>query len=1077
MVSYSQALRDEVAGDEPRVQISGDSRRRAISSVQMRGLDDLAELAAGPLSVEWNERNASPSSVGNLQFVRRRLSSREVWSAFYESAYPALARVWNLSDRDDLSLSGETAVGEDMAVLHGERRIAGVPVDGEFVEAFITTSGSRFGSGVLTRLNASIVAVDHAMPTIARDRWISQEQASRTADERRIAAEANHARPSLPGDRAGAALRFSCGAECLPYWLVSYRDGFAFRIDAITGAVLSERQELDELGPLLIQGRPPGSQTAQLVRFRGANVVNPSTNVSLGESSPVDGTHSFTQSTPVDIGFEGPVGAPNPNRFGRVERQQFVGGTWVAVPFRRAWTPSVGSGNFGSPDAWPQNSGTPGSLPHSTELLYGWTTYWQSLMRNTLNVEVVERLAIVLNPVSTESGVGCGRAGSGNFPSPTPDPNGSSTWGTLECSGGPNDDVTANFLNDGLSVFSTAHELGHTVLNCASQSGLGCENLDPTLTTPGAARGALVDWHPAVWGSHKEVVANTVGNILTRFIYNDSGRDGVGYVSDWNYASYDSPDDDFVTASQGAPTQLNCPSAVTCPSSPVPYHCVATTQNFYAPWNAGGLCARSCATNADCGRGLECMTVPLVTGGSAPACWYNTRHNRFWDTVGDRLAYTVGWRDALSLTLSAMGGQSFNFSRDLVLGPDSYYSRYLANATLRYEATRAVRSVYSGTGFVAGDDFPNIDTHATPIPVHSNAWTILDWGNGSASYPYFQDYADVDVVLFRGLAGSSYELQSWFMDRAGSPYVAISSIDNPGTYWESYGGVLATPQLPTTGWYAVVLWGAVGPARWQGRIRVVAGSDDYSNYSFAEAQPMADGFPVGATANWSGDSDMFQIYALYPGTGLQINVTGLPSGSVHVYTPTGGYYGGYSFYGSPATFTFPNLPVGNGHWSWTVVSSAVGSYPYTTSASLTCGIGGGCDTVAGPRETRNPWGDNFAGRLTDTAHEHVYSVPLEEAQGVSVSVSDTSAPCSVEISAFAPSVQTRFGVQPVLRWTDGAALSDPNGSAPGVGGYVEAITAGTYEFRVRPTSNSSCGFYRIHFAKSEARRGAVMPAW
>lgn len=1072
MSEYAQLLRDDAVARGPDVQIVGEIIRRSPSEAQTQALRVLARQSAGQLTVEWNDRTGSPSSVSNLLFVRRSLSAREVWAAFLSVFSSDISRIWGL-DANDIALSGETTVGEDLVVLHGERRLLGIPVDGEFVEAFVTTAHSRLGAGVLTRLNVVSDQAPRAMPASARDTWIDSQRAEEIADARWVEVATRNG-SIAPRQRTGASLRFECGSECQPYWLVNYRDGAVFQIHAVSGAILAERQERNDLGPLTIQGRPPGSTAGQAIRFRGANVVNTSTGVSLGQTSPIDGTHSFTQSTPVSIGFEGPVGSSNPDRVGRVERQQIVGSMWYAVPFRRSWTPSIESSrNFGSPDAWGQNTDMVGSLPHSTELLYGWLTYWQSLMRNTIGTEITERLAFVMNLSSGVTGVTCGQAISGNFASPAYDPNGSATWGSIDCSGAINDDVNTNFMIDGDSITSTAHEFGHTVNNCTAQSGLGCENANPIFSTPGT-RGNLADWRIAVHGSQTEVAANAISNILTRFLYN-TPRDGVQYVESWKYVSYDSHVDDFVTASQGAPSQFSCPGTVSCPTSPVPFHCVATDQNFYEAYNAGGLCARSCTSDADCERGLNCMNVALRTGGTASACWYNTRHNRFWDTVGDRLTYMAGWRDALALTLSASGGQANNFSRDLVLGPDSYYTRYQANTALRYEATRAVRSVYDGTGFVAADDFPDFDLHATPVPVHSNSWTILDWGNGSASYPYFQDYSDVDVVLFRGVAGSSYELQSWFMDQVGAPYVAISSLENPATYWDSFGGTLTTPSLPTTGWYAVTLWGAVGPARWQGRIRTVSGSDDFQGSTFAEAMPVADGFPVNAQANWSGDSDMFQIYVRDAGTSLQISTTGVPSGSIYLYTPTGGYYGGYSFSGA-AVYNVGSLPSA-GHWTWTVVSTAAGSYAYQTTASLSCTGGSGCDKVPAPREVRNWWGDNFAGRLTDTADEHVYTVQLAEAQGVSVSVSDTSAPCSVEILAFAPAEQLRFAGQPVLRWTDGAALSDPAGAAPGAGGYVEAITAGTYEFRIRPTSNSSCGFYRVHFAKSSARRGAIMPAW
>ncbi len=1078
-VQLLRALRGDSEGRRARILFRGNDDRRPTSESQSFALNELAEIASGALEVTWNGAKGSPATLSNLHFEIGGGSPHEVWSAFLHEHYGKLARIWNFQSPADLTLTGESGLGEEAVVLHGERALHGLPVDGEFIEAFVTTDGSRLGAGVLFRLNIVADVASRPFPSISRDLWLNEAGARAVASSRLLTDRSHLTDRSRPApvdastNPRSVQLRLSCGVSCVPYWSVRYADGWTIRIDATNGDVMSSHRELGNIGPLFIQGRPPGSTSAQAIRFRGANVVDTSTGISLGQTSSVDGTHSISSTTPVLIGLEGPVGTSNPARYGRVERQTFDGSAWISVPLRRAWTPySEPSRNFGTPDAWAPNSDSTTQFPHSSELLFGWFSYWQRMLASDVYAETTERLVFVLDPDNNSSaGISCNTTRGGNFSSPAEDPNGSATWSTINCSAGvTRDDINSNFVNDGDSIWSAAHEYGHTVNYCANQSGVGCQTDNPASIPIGSRPPSISDWRIAIYGGQTEVGATAISNILTRFNY-DNSSPGVPYDANWTYVSYDSSNDSFGTASQSAPSQLNCPDTYTCPTS---FLCVATDQNYYRLPDTGGLCAKSCTSDIDCPSGLFCYTQPLRPGGTSKVCWYNSYLNKFWDTVSDRLAYSVGWRSDLSLLLYATGGESNNPTRDLVLGADSFYDRYLSLPSTRFEATRVVRSVYRGSGFVAGDDFPDSDLRASAIPVRSTMWTPIWWGNGLYEYPYFEGYNDADTVIFRGVAGSVYRAESWFMDTSGSPIMQISPLGDPGSGWNSYTGTLTTGPLPSTGWYMAYFWGATDATRWQGRIRLENGSDDIPS-SIDEALPMAHSFSATASTT-SGDRDAFQIFVPSAGTSLEINVSGLSSGTIYLYNPSGGTFGSYTITSTSTTWWIPNLP-NAGHWTWVVSGASTASY------STTCWIGCGfsnpaCDSTIGTRLVRYPWGDNFAGRLANSSAVHEYEMSLEEGQIVSVSVSDTGQPCNAQVSVYAPGDQTHFTGQSVLTWTDGAAVSEPSGSTRGVGGSIQAITDGTYKFTVSTASSASCGFYRIHFATTGMlRHGQPMPAW
>ncbi|MBK8694623.1 MAG: hypothetical protein IPN17_20670 [Deltaproteobacteria bacterium] len=905
---YGQILRAMAAERGEPISLRGTHQRSTESDAQRSALGHFASVAGGALEVSWDEDQRSPAALKNLLFVRRDLEPRAVWAAFLEEHYEALAQLWALGLRSDLNLTGLSPLDDETVVLSGELRRDGIPVDGEFVEAFVTTAASRLGPGVLKQVRVSAGSRGTELPAVPSDRWISADRAKQLADERRR--DQAHADDGAAADGAArsATLRWSCGEECVPYWRVTYRSGWTVSVGAIDGQVLQARQEVARQGPLRIAGLPPGvdRRTPAAIRFRNANVVN-SSGTSLGQTGP-DGTHSFTQSTPVQIGFEGAVGPFNPARYGRIQHTQLVGTpsgpVYVDRPLRTSWTPSMQPAmNFSSPDAWGQNSGTPVTYPHSTEIMYGWLSYWQYLMSNRLLQEVPEVLTFAFN-VFSGSDLACGQSNSGNLGSPSPDPNGSATEGTILCGVGYLDDVGHDAIHeyntDGNAMFGAAHEYGHLVHNCAMQPGLGCDRVGPAALTV-AARPPVSSWRPAVFDSASECTAQFVASLLSRYKY-FSRLESENYASTWMYESYNSSSDDFGTMSQDSSSTADC-STVGCAPG---FVCVQTDHGHDVS-GLSGLCERACTQPTDCQRALYCLPTMLTNGSTASACVMDSYYNHFWDTVGTRLVFTSGWQNALMSSLYAASGQRLNATRDLVLGTDSYYSRFLNQASSRFETTRAVQSVYSGTGFVPGDDFPDPLDHAAAVPVRSTTWTPIWWGNGAAAYPRFEDYSDADVVMFRGVAGSAYRLETWFHGTAGSPIVEIISLDNLSTYWSSYSGSVTTTPLPTTGWYVAFVWGATGTTDWEGQIRVEPGHDDLSS-AIAEALPMAHGVSAAAQAHTVGDADAFQILVPVDPTTLTLQVTGLSSATILLYDPTGNFYGSQAVSSSSPVWSVGTLP-------------------------------------------------------------------------------------------------------------------------------------------------------------------------
>ncbi len=934
---------------------------------------------------------------------------------------------------------------------------------GQSFEVRVTTATSPFGAGVLTGLTVNFDGHAPSAPETPRAAWISRTDALQ--------------RTGAAAEAMGAHIMLACSAVCAPYWRVSFQSGRHVTINAITGAIDSDLNRSSFVGPVRIQAWRPGDTMVNTTALRNANVIG-SGGTSIGQTNFFDGTHSFTGSTPVWIGLNGAMGSSNPSALRRVSRMALMSGSWVDVPLLQSWTPSVDGGASDLSNLWSPNTGAV-SFPNATALLYGMFSYWTALTES-MTFEGAGRFAFVVNS-STSPGIACGVTQTGDFGSP--DANGNVTWSTITCSSDSTDNVDAvNHVTNGDMLFTSAHEFGHTINDCASVPGTGCNDISPT-ELPAVARPTNpLDWRFEIDDAENEVVPTLIANLLTGYRYTSS-RDGVGFTSGWNYISYYSTIDSFGTPGQGGPVG-NCLAGTICPSG---YVCVPTAASYYtAGSTTAGLCTKDCTSSASlCDPGTQCVTN--LSGITVPSgrnvCWVNQYFNQFWDSMGDRLVYTTGWSNALSLTMNAVSGQSGNAVRDIVEGADNYYNRYLQSWGSRFEVTRAFQAVYRGTALVIGDDFPDFFERAVPISIRSNNWTPIWWGHGQAQYPRFEDYLDSEVVMFRGVKDSSYEITAAFRGVSGSPRITVMRLSDPSSTssssWTTLSGSLTTPGMPETDWYVIRFSGPGATVDWQGQVRLAATSDDFSAL-LSEAFPMVHDVSESARLSSTTDGDAFQIHVPTAGTSLTINATnisGVSSLYVWVYRPDGTYYTFATLNSSSPNLVIPNVPDA-GHWRWLIQGSSAGTY--TTRANLGCGGGSpGCDTAPGTRTARYPWGDRFAARIPNNTTEHVYKITLQEYQDVSVSLADNSPSCLAEIRVFAPggpTGQRHFGGQPVLQWTDGAATTDVNGNSPGVGGHFQALTGGEYEVRVRAPINGACPYYRLQLATTPLR-GPAMPAW
>jgi hypothetical protein len=1046
-------------------------------ATQEAALGVLAEGSISSLRVDWDGERRSPARLEAVGFVRRGVDARGVWDAFLRAHEGSLQALLGETLGSELNLLA-TDRAEGFDILRFERRRGGLPVLHESLDVWVTAPSSALGEGVLWRIETRWRPRLPEMPSTPRSGWMNAEEVRREALD--------------DASAQAARLVLSCGRTCTPLWLVQTEVDQLTWIDAVRRTRLSSFNPATDNGPATIAGFPPGATASQPVALRNAGIYSLGDNTLVDTTSQIDGSHSLWTGT-YSIGLYGPDAPAGQWPNGRIRvvvmpPDSQPGATGVLQRYSALLYPSVGTSDLSA--TWSSNASPyTNQFPKSAQTTYGWLSYWLAMASNQLFVEVPGTVDIELYPVTpappAPRPTSYINAGQTTPISPLPGTGQTSRFayrvGVRGDSIGPPGSGTFQI---GDSTWSAAHEFSHTVIGCAAQSGPGCFDGDPfRLLANDSQRMQPTMWRGMIHSSAVEDLANMIAHVLTQFRY-DIARDGSGYSGTWTYDTYDSGNDDFGTPTQDAAGGGLCTVAgwggcipQTNPCCPGGFWCQNPSwgSTFAPEFQGGSLCGRLCgvlAPGVTCQRGLTCQDDVCV-----PQSPYA---NRLFATTGVRMAMTANWSETLRGFLLAADGNSYNALRDFSRGSDNWHDR-VANAVphLRYEVSRAFRSVSVDPQFAVRDDFPDVIAHAVPIPVHAYSPVPIWWGHGAAAYPRLEDPNDLDVFLFRGVGGSHYRIATApAMGSAAMPWVGVyrwsQSYDYVAGAW-GQSTIDDTGALPADDWYAVVVFNAsLSGGEWQGSIRVLDGYDDYSS-ALSEAYPLLSGQPVVARSTYGTDGDVgdaFKIHAPFQGDSLTVTANGAGASVIYLYQPNGVFYTS-----GVNAVSVPSIPV-EGDWTWIVSRYTDGQY--STSASLSCASSvPACDaSFALARPSTHTWGDQFAGRLLAPGDYQEFEVSLyNNYEHVSFSASDQANGCALELRVYAPPSMAYFDPDPIMRWRDGAAV---NAAAPGtdsgVGGHLAAMLGGTYRVRVANVGTAACDAYRLTVARSNFRSNAML-AW
>lgn len=975
----------------------------------------------------------------------------------------------------DLEVVGVNTVGA-FDILRMVRSRESLHVSLEYVDVYVTNRESVLGAGVLTRVRSRWDRrTDQALERLLARGLISAERANALVGE----------------DTLGARMRVTCGDECSAQWLVM-RGSDEVTIDAATGETLDTHDPSRHFsGTTYTQGALPGNGGGLVTtRLRGANIVRGAFATNVGSTDRTTGAYNFTAAAPWVIDMNGGRnGAVWPK--GRVDRRVGLNPPQVNTidMHSQAWDPSV---NANPSITYALNRST---LVHGEQIAYGWFSYWQDLFRVGVGVEVPDTHSFVLSPWDD---IGGRTYALGAAPG-----SGQSSWTISTLTWPTNDDVPPDF-DDWMSAF--AHEYGHTIQMCAEGDGNTCV-VSSAASSPSRPPIAA-DWRIGVTAAYVENLASFFGAALDEF--HSSYNGGSNYwVPDWTYGGYTDTTDSFANWAEDSASLLKCDSSTHCPPG---FACMpASEQSPYAPPPTGTSCVRLCATDNDCrssgGSNINAANTcqPVCTCANASDCPSSTVAcvmqngcgasgylQQWFLNVGTRLTFDTGWSTSLLLTSLASIGMKDNGMRDFNLdnGADhpSWYT-LLADIGINVAAvTRAVRSVTDQPGLTNRDDFADSLAEALPISVLNGAGTSLVWGSGAGLYPNIDWSTDSDWFLFRGIAGSRYTITATprpgsSVDLSASVYRAtVGTLVATGSAPTGPTTALTAGPLPASDWYAIKITTRVPTVgAYTVQVQLSAQTDDDVSNSTQEALPLASGIAYTGYLTTS-DVDRFQIHVPSTSGSFQVITSSSPSATVEVFSPSGSSLG--TGIGSVTLQQPVVAAAGVGYYLVDVRDTSGVARGYTLTVAFSCAnwSTSSCDDQSSTnRATRYTWGDRFAGRIPYSSATANYLMTLNNAEGVTVSLTDYSSTCRYTLDLVPPPTMAMFGGQPVWLWTDdnnsgmGSGASNSLGSRRGPGGHFYAPIGGQYKIVVHQTAGSNCS-YRLNVART-GYSTAPRPAW
>jgi hypothetical protein len=623
------------------------------TAAQIAAIAQLANESVSDLRVQWNFETGSPSRLDNVGYVNRSGAASTVWEGFVRERQATLVGLFDDSILTDAEVVEVDPTPGPFDIVRVLRRRGGLRIDHDHLDVYVSNDHSTLGRGVLTRIVGRWnLRVPDAFERLRRRGFLTESEI----------------RARVGGDALSATLDVGCSDVCYANWRVLRTFDEEILFDAVTG---EETRRIDPRhqysGTVRQLGVPPEVGGALPIRMRGARGRAQCPAVHLSRQHLAVGRniqHQQSASWAIDLCGATPAGTWP---VGRVDRRVFNDWTTI-VSNRVAWSPvSAPNPNFGSPDAWPSNAS---DLRHGQEIVYGWYSYWQYLFKDVIGCQVPDTFKFELNP----SGMGGGSTGNYDFPVPGSGQtnHASSTIGWSADDSFPTDPSTVT-----RTVFLLGHEFTHGIQGCIANPGAPCQWKDPgqqNYRPPGHPE----LWRRVVYDAYAENFANMVSLILGEFRYPVAPADyAINWKHNWRYGGYFDSSDDFAnpiedsigTAPSTAGYDCHVPGAPSCLAT---HDCVVSEESGVAPPSAqGSICRRRCTAHTDCPTPPWPNEIRFCADQSY--CQQYGYKNDWFSTVGTRLAFDLGWKDALKLMVLAASGAHNNGIRDFNVGSDTWY--------------------------------------------------------------------------------------------------------------------------------------------------------------------------------------------------------------------------------------------------------------------------------------------------------------------------------------------------------------------------------------------------------------------
>ena len=1051
--------------------------------------DDLADgealSAASPFGIRfvWDDGTGRLAGLRDLGMRRRGLSAVDLASEFLRTYEGPLSRLTRISDREEFTISA-VEPDEDVTLVEARHTLDGVPVLGSQLLLYVSGPAHYFGPGLLLEVLVDLVPVPRDLePPVdlipAEEIPVLAELALLDAGRRDVDLGA-FSEPELVVCCTGHT-------PCHYAWMTSgVADGVGVHveIDAYGGEVMDLRDLVVHAageGDLKYWGPVAYDQDGHIpLGGPDGDVELPWMYGSIWDYCSGETCWTYITDTDSDGHYDGDggnsgwwigmVSREQSGGRGRVERVKEAGGE------QRCDAPVYRSAQLftaGDDETW--------TWGDAEQRIAGLGYYWMNYGISAYEYETLEVPELIKMEVTPGGGTGSEVRCEGDI------------FHVHSMAGG----------GDDYRHYVWTHELGHTVLDCATDAGAGCVR---------TGHGYRFEEAFSEGGADLSALWLTKGRHLSSL-----GVPYRAYTPDYVWGGSDTaPGDDYIDDYELV--QRPCAAGVQCASGDCR---VYGHPHIGDPGDPGDdvFTRCYCADDEDCEAGETChngwcrvacahgdhqacrdhfsmdSNVYCYDNGADDFCWFHAYfNNRMLVNAWNRFRLHVGWERGIRYVYKAMAGvdETTTFQEDAA----SHYEKLRAKASWeKLEAARAFASVK-----------PTFS--AWPDDLTTNYWVASHIRSDGTNYeqaglPLCQgcdlqfNYAgDTDYVGFRARPGESYRV--WVDETApnvdaclsiyewSSAHTLVARDDDHCFDWVDGGSDLTWAGSASGGWYQVRVsnqnWGTGAY-----RLRIEMVDDDHADWGgwgdgFQDAEPIA--HEQWVYAENVGESDYFKVYVPDDPAITEIEVTAHPGASL--YLDWGGTEDAWPQQVDQGWGVLAyELPPAQRGWYYVY---AGGAPPGWLFVQLRCGAQA-CDgeddfgARMAPYHLGLDWGNTIAQRLHDGADEDWYSVDLEEAEHLSVNAYGPDIyTCRPALELYADEEQPYYNCDgtcsvPSLAGTPQYLIRQVGFGANYDSSNLHLVSdkAGTYYVRVTSGDGQACSAYVLSVGKTSF--AATQPLW